>query len=107
MIACILLGIFIGRKFYKEYEKEGTVQGALFAILGLLLAFTFSMSLSRYDKRIDIIIEEAMISVRLCCVPICIRKRNVSNSEMISGNMWKPALLIWKPERILPKSGNP
>ncbi|MBS1657830.1 MAG: hypothetical protein JST18_07015 [Bacteroidetes bacterium] len=59
MIACILLGIFIGRKFYKEYEKEGTVQGALFAILGLLLAFTFSMSLSRYDKRIDIIIEEA------------------------------------------------
>ena len=59
MIICILLGIFIGKRFYKEYEKEGTVQGALFAILGLLLAFTFSMSVSRYDKRIDIIIEEA------------------------------------------------
>jgi len=59
MLICILIGMFVRQRFYKEYEKEGTVQGALFAILGLLLAFTFSMAVSRYEKRIDIIIEEA------------------------------------------------
>jgi hypothetical protein len=37
----------------------GTINGILMGMLGLLLAFTFGMSNSRFDKRRDIIIEEA------------------------------------------------
>jgi hypothetical protein len=59
MLVLIVLGLYVGKKYYRAFEKEATLQGALFAILGLLLAFTFSMSVSRYDKRIEIIIEES------------------------------------------------
>jgi len=37
----------------------GTVNGILLGMLGLLLAFTFGMSNDRYNKRRDLIIEEA------------------------------------------------
>jgi len=37
----------------------GTINGTLLGLLGLLLAFTFSMSSSRYDTRRDLVIEEA------------------------------------------------
>jgi len=59
MMLCIYLGNYIGKRYHKEYEREGTVLGSLFALLGLLLAFTFSMSVNRHDKRLDIIVEES------------------------------------------------
>jgi hypothetical protein len=37
----------------------GTINGTLLGLLGLLLAFTFSMSSSRYDTRRQLVIEEA------------------------------------------------
>lgn len=37
----------------------GSINGALLALLGLLLAFTFSMSSSRFDARRQLVIEEA------------------------------------------------
>ncbi len=37
----------------------GTINGTLLGLLGLLLAFTFSMSSTRYDKRRELVIEEA------------------------------------------------
>jgi len=37
----------------------GSINGTLLALLGLLLAFTFSMSNSRYDNRRQLVIEEA------------------------------------------------
>lgn len=40
-------------------EDFGTVEGSLLGLLALLLAFTFSMSASRYDMRRQIMIEEA------------------------------------------------
>lgn len=36
----------------------GTVEGAVFALLGLLIAFTFSSAASRFDARRDLIVQE-------------------------------------------------
>jgi hypothetical protein len=36
----------------------GAVDGAVFALLGLLIAFTFSGAVSRFDQRRDLIVEE-------------------------------------------------
>lgn len=37
----------------------GTVHGAVFALLGLMIAFTFSGAATRFDHRRDLIVEEA------------------------------------------------
>lgn len=42
-----------------ELPQVGAVDGALFALLGLLLAFAFSGSMSRYDERRELIVQEA------------------------------------------------
>ncbi len=42
-----------------ERSDLGTINGMLLGLLGLLLAFTFSMSNSRYDTRRALVIEEA------------------------------------------------
>jgi hypothetical protein len=39
--------------------NAGTIEGALFALLGLLLAFTFSSAGSRFDARRQLVVEEA------------------------------------------------
>jgi hypothetical protein len=40
-------------------KNMGVAEGSLLGLLALLLSFTFSMSSSRHDKRINIIVEEA------------------------------------------------
>lgn len=40
-------------------ERLGTVEGAIFGLLGLLIAFTFSGAASRFDKRREMVIQEA------------------------------------------------
>jgi hypothetical protein len=37
----------------------GVIQGALLGILGLLLGFTFSMAIERYDQRRELVVNEA------------------------------------------------
>lgn len=59
MVLFVIIGRFVGQKFFAEREKDGNVLGSLFAILGLMLAFTFGMSLTRYEKRIDVIVKES------------------------------------------------
>lgn len=50
-----LFGTFIGRRMrpLKEEERDdfGVVQTAILTLLGLLIGFTFSMAVSRYDQR--------------------------------------------------------
>ena len=52
----------------------GTVEGAVFALLGLLIAFTFSGAASRFDTRRQLIIEEtndiATAYLRLDLLPV-------------------------------------
>lgn len=51
----VLLGAFIGQRVrpLREDEREdfGVIQTALLTLLGLLIGFTFSMAVSRYDQR--------------------------------------------------------
>jgi len=51
----VVLGAYIGQRVrpLKEEERDdfGTVQAAILTLLGLLIGFTFSMAVSRYDQR--------------------------------------------------------
>jgi hypothetical protein len=54
-----------GRQLGLRYLKQGnmagltTVEGAVFALIGLLLAFTISGALQRFDDRRQLVIQEA------------------------------------------------
>jgi len=62
MIGLMQTGWHIGKKFKDESAKPanvGAIEGAIFALLGLLIAFTFSNGLSRFEDRRKLIVEEA------------------------------------------------
>jgi hypothetical protein len=59
MIISIVIGLKAGKRFHKGSEADNTILGSLFTLLGLLLAFTFSMAINYHGIRKDIIIEEA------------------------------------------------
>jgi hypothetical protein len=62
-LGCLKIGRTIGRRALGSAEKAptglGTVEGVAFALLGLLLAFTFSGAESRFEARRALIVEEA------------------------------------------------
>ncbi len=57
------IGRYIGIRWLPESESEHTsselLDGAVFGLLGLLIAFTFSGAVSRFDDRKDWVIQEA------------------------------------------------
>jgi hypothetical protein len=62
-LVCLEFGRRLGRRqFQKDPEGArsgiGAVEGAIFALLGLLLAFTFSGAAARFDARRQLIVEE-------------------------------------------------
>jgi hypothetical protein len=66
----ILAGIALGRRqSHKQQLRDpegyragaGTIEAAVFALLGLVLAFTFSGAASRFDERRDLVVQEANI----------------------------------------------
>jgi hypothetical protein len=62
MVACFEIGQRLGaRAARKEGGKIGlgAIEGAIFALLGLLIAFTFSGAASRFEGRRHLIVEEA------------------------------------------------
>ncbi len=58
MIIMLLLGRRLRRKHFDAAISSPT-EGAVFALFGLLLAFTFSGAISRYDDHRKLIVEEA------------------------------------------------
>ena len=75
IVFLITLGLFLGMLLFLEIgrrasirriavdggtagEGVGAVDGAVFAVLGLLIAFTFSGASSRFDSRRQLIVEE-------------------------------------------------
>ncbi|MGH9323187.1 MAG: DUF4239 domain-containing protein [Vicinamibacteria bacterium] len=62
MLLLLEMGRRIGRK-HRERDPEGlstgAIDGAVFALLGLLVAFTFSGATSRFDGRRQLVTEEA------------------------------------------------
>lgn len=66
IIACYALGYNrrnrLIRKYPNQAEKDtSTMTGTLLALLGLMLAFSFSMANSRYDARRQVMVEEANV----------------------------------------------
>src|SRR5436190_15581501 len=59
MILSIKVGLITGKKSHKESPADNTILASLFTLLGLLLAFTFSMAINYHGMRRDIIVEEA------------------------------------------------
>jgi hypothetical protein len=63
LLLCLELGRRIGLRQRKNLEENraglGVVEGAIFALMGLLIAFTFSGAASRFDSRRDLIAREA------------------------------------------------
>jgi hypothetical protein len=61
MLVFFWIGIWVRKKRKLETDDAGlgAVEGALLGLLALLLGFTFSLSNSRYDSRLKVIIEEA------------------------------------------------
>src|SRR5262245_45167228 len=62
MLCLMEVGRRIGKHYYGQLEKPaqvGAIEGAVFALLGLLIAFTFSSSIARFEVRRELIVEEA------------------------------------------------
>ena len=61
MLVCLEYGRVLGRKRAEPGGKEGlsVIEGAIFALLGLLIAFTFSGAAERFENRRHMIVEEA------------------------------------------------
>jgi hypothetical protein len=63
MLLCLEIGRRLGMRRMKEDsgaggEGVGAVDGAVFALLGLLIAFTFSGASARFDARRQLVVEE-------------------------------------------------
>jgi hypothetical protein len=63
VLACLeggyRLGCFASQKTESAHEGTGTIEAAVFALLGLLLGFTFANGISHLDQRRDLIVREA------------------------------------------------
>jgi ABC-type glycerol-3-phosphate transport system permease component len=64
LIACLEAGFRLGRRNAasnpeRAYEGIGAIEAAVFALLGLLLAFSLSGATSRLEKRRALIVQEA------------------------------------------------
>lgn len=64
LLGCVEIGYRFGCKALKSLGKDAyphiaTIEGALLGLLALLLGFAFSMSMSRYDSRRIVVLEEA------------------------------------------------
>jgi len=64
ILGCITLGRWIGRREIGRYggaglPSVGSLETAVFALLGLLIAFTFSGALTRFDVRRTQAVDEA------------------------------------------------
>jgi len=59
MIVSTLIGVYAGKRRKKELKLDSTILGSLFGLLGLLLAFSFSLATSFLGIRREIIIDES------------------------------------------------
>lgn len=58
LIIAIRLGYYIGGRKPKV-EGLGSIETSIYALLGLLIAFTFGMGNTRYEGRVDVVTQEA------------------------------------------------
>ncbi|HEY1993286.1 MAG TPA: hypothetical protein VGG81_02700 [Edaphobacter sp.] len=61
VLPIMLILIELGRRFrirHKAPQESTAIESAIFALFGLLLAFTFSGAVERYDRHRELIVEE-------------------------------------------------
>lgn len=63
VLACLRAGWLLGRRRLRDGDEDasaglGAVEGAVFGLMGLLIAFTFTGAVDRFDHRRDLITEE-------------------------------------------------
>lgn len=61
VLPVMLFLIELGRRFrikHKAPQESTAIESAIFALFGLLLAFTFSGAVERYDRHRELIVEE-------------------------------------------------
>lgn len=64
LLAALAMGFWLGRRARTTTDEaarsqSGTMQGAIIGVLALLLAFTLSMAITRYETRRQLVLEEA------------------------------------------------
>jgi hypothetical protein len=62
VLPVMLLLLEVGRRFrlrHKSPAESTAIEGAIFALFGLLLAFTFSGAIARYDTHRQLVVEES------------------------------------------------
>lgn len=63
LLAALECGRAIGRRYMAgnrdDYDNIDKADGVVFAILGLVIAFTFTSSAARFDRRRDLIVQQA------------------------------------------------
>jgi hypothetical protein len=64
ILACLEAGRWIGKRAIGQHGAGqqpgmGSLEGAVFALMGLLIAFTFSGALERFDGRRALVVQEA------------------------------------------------
>lgn len=62
LFPAMLLLLELGRRFrlrHKRASESTAIEGAIFALFGLLLAFTFSGAVSRYDAHRQLLVQES------------------------------------------------
>jgi hypothetical protein len=62
LLVAMLVMVYVGQQYSRKRQQLGgigAIEGSLFALLGLILAFTFGMAGSRYESRRTVIIDEA------------------------------------------------
>jgi hypothetical protein len=63
LLLCVELGFWAGRRFKKPHEDSKSaltaVKGAVLALVGLLLGFSFSISMTRFEGRRQLMLDEA------------------------------------------------
>lgn len=58
LLGGVAVGRWIGLKWPSEKEGAGAVEGVVFAVLGLLIAFTFTSAGQRFDTRRVLVVEQ-------------------------------------------------
>ena len=64
MYGALNLGVKLRRKHHRDdadTEGLGVVDGAVFGLMGLLLAFAFSGAATRFDERRMLVVKEAKV----------------------------------------------